>query len=112
MPSKFRQIAWLAIAVVSLVVSERRAAAQQHDHAHMNMAASQGWQFMYDGVVWAVFNDQSGPRGGTEFVAPNWWMLMASRKTSHGTVTPKASFASAAASTPTRYRPRSFKLPT
>jgi hypothetical protein len=87
MPSKFGAVATLAIALISLVVSERRAAAQQHDHAHMNMAANQGWQFMYDGVVWAVFNDQSGPRGGTEFVAPNWWMLMANRHTTHGTFT-------------------------
>jgi hypothetical protein len=80
-----RWIAPFAIAVTSIVASERTAAAQQHDHAHMT--ASQGWQFMSDGVVWAVFNDQSGPRGGTEFVVPNWWMLMANRRTTHGTVT-------------------------
>jgi hypothetical protein len=80
-----RWIAPFAIAVMSFVVSARTAAAQAHDHAHMT--AGPGWQYMYDGVAWAVFNDQSGPRGGTEFVVPNWWMLMANRRTTHGTVT-------------------------
>jgi len=52
----------------------------------MNMS-NQGWQLMQDGVVWAMFNDQSGPRGGREFVAPDWWMLMATRTTARGVVT-------------------------
>ena len=77
MPLKFQQIARLAIVLVSLVVSERRAAAQQHDHAQMNMAASQGWQFMQDGVVWADVQRSKRTARRHEFVAPNWWMLMA-----------------------------------
>src|SRR5712671_2960661 len=86
MSSIVRRIACIAIAAGAIVMSARGAAAQQHDHAHMNMTA-QGWQFMQDGVVFAMFNDQSGPRGGEEFVAPNWWMVMATRTTSRGVLT-------------------------
>lgn len=45
------------------------------------------WHVMQDGVVFAELNRQSGPRGGSEMVAPNWWMGMASRKTSRGQLT-------------------------
>jgi hypothetical protein len=51
----------------------------------MNMNA--GWQFMQDGVLFAVVDDQGGPRGGRQFAAPNWWMGMASRRTSRGQFT-------------------------
>ena len=54
------------------------------DHAHMNMNMNAGWHFMQDGVVFAEFNHQGGSRGGDEFIAPNWWMGMASRETSRG----------------------------
>jgi hypothetical protein len=59
----------------------------QHEHMQMNMPKDNGWQFMQDGVVFTEFNHQSGPRGGDEIVAPNWWMGMASRKTAHGDFT-------------------------
>src|ERR1700722_17310958 len=55
------------------------------DHASMNMTT--GWQFMQDGIVFAELDHQGGPRGGDQFVAPNWWMGMASRGTSHGQFT-------------------------
>ena len=55
------------------------------DRARMNMKA--GWQFMEDGLLFADFDRQGGPRGGSQFVAPNWWMGMASRGTSHGQFT-------------------------
>ena len=42
---------------------------------------------MQDGVVFANFNHQGGPRGGSEFVVPNWWMGMAGRDTGRGRVT-------------------------
>ena len=42
---------------------------------------------MQDGVLFAELNRQGGPRGGTEFVAPNWWMGMATRNTSRGLLT-------------------------
>jgi hypothetical protein len=41
-----------------------------------------GWQLMQDGVVYGLFNHQGGPRGGDEFVVPNWWMGMWMRQ--HG----------------------------
>jgi hypothetical protein len=50
----------------------------------MNMNMNTGWQFMQDGIVFAEFNRQGGPRGGNEFVVPNWWMGMATRETSRG----------------------------
>ena len=53
----------------------------------MNMPMNTGWQFMQDGIVFASFNHQGGPRGGNEFIAQNWWMGMASRETSRGRVT-------------------------
>jgi hypothetical protein len=56
----------------------------QPEHAAMNMNMSAGWQLMQDGVVFTEFNHQGGPRGGNEFIAPNWWMGMASRETSRG----------------------------
>src|ERR1041385_1027581 len=78
---------WIACAIAAAAVALASTAhAQEHDHAKMlrEMAAEKGWVFMQDGVVWAMFNDQSGDRGGREFVAPNWWMLMAMRKTPRG----------------------------
>ena len=41
---------------------------------------------MQDGVVFANFNHQGGPRGGSEFVVPNWWMGMAGRDSRRGRV--------------------------
>ena len=57
----------------------------QPDHAQMNM--NTGWNFMQDAIVFAEFNHQGSPRGGNEFVVPNWWMGMASRGTPHGQFT-------------------------
>src|SRR3954468_17018950 len=56
-------------------------------HPHMDMPMDAGWQFMQDGIVFMNFNHQGGPRGGNELVAPNWWMSMASRDSSHGRLT-------------------------
>src|SRR5215470_8799188 len=86
MPLRFRRPASIAIAAMLIALCARRVSAQQHDHAHMNMSGT-GWQFMQDGVVFVMFNDQSGPRGGTDFVAPSWWMGMLMRNTKRGTVT-------------------------
>src|SRR5260221_3846533 len=52
----------------------------------MNMAST-GWQFMHDGIVYGMFNRQGGPRGGSEFIAPNWWMGMLSRRAGRQQVT-------------------------
>ena len=59
----------------------------QHDHMQMNMPnmpLDNGWRFMQDGIVFAEFNHQGGPRGGKELIAPNWWMGMAIRNTARG----------------------------
>src|SRR5689334_15533427 len=50
----------------------------------MQMHMGSDWTFMQDGIVFAEFNRQGGPRGGDEFVAPNWWMGMAGRDTDRG----------------------------
>ena len=78
----------IAGAIVLLALAQP-AIGQEHDHAKMlrDMAAASGWQIAQDGVVVAMFNDQGGQRGGRDFVVPNWWMVMASRKLPHGTLT-------------------------
>jgi hypothetical protein len=58
--------------------------AVQPAQTNMNMT---GWQLMQDGVLFAEFDRQGSARGGDQFVAPNWWMGMASRGTSHGQFT-------------------------
>jgi hypothetical protein len=80
----------IALALCSIVCSLVSAAALAQDapqhHMQMNMPAD-GWQFMQDGILFAEFNHQGGPRGGNEFVAPNWWMGMATRDFSRGRLT-------------------------
>ena len=61
--------------------------AGQHEHMHMPMPTNEGWQLMQDGILFAEFNHQGGPRGGNESLVPNWWMGMASRRTSRGQLT-------------------------
>src|SRR2546423_493698 len=69
------------------LASEQSANAGQHEQMQMDMPMTTGWMFMQDGIVFTEFNHQGGPRGGNEFVVPNWWMGMASRDTSHGRFT-------------------------
>jgi len=45
----------------------------------MKPEQSTGWRLMQDGVVFGLFNHQGGPRGGDEFVVPNWWMGVLTR---------------------------------
>ena len=42
---------------------------------------------MDSGILYAQFNHQGSARGDDEFVAPSWWMGMASRDSSHGQLT-------------------------
>jgi hypothetical protein len=77
----------LCASLFSMCASAVSAQDTPHDHGQMSMPASGGWEFMQDGVVIAEFNHQGGPRGGSEFVAPNWWMGMATRETSRGRLT-------------------------
>lgn len=55
------------------------APADQHA-GHQMPGGATGWHVMQDGVIYGLFNRQGGPRGGTEFVVPNWWMGMAMRE--------------------------------
>ena len=48
----------------------------QHQHPPQPAGTTPSWQLMQDGVIYALFNHQGGPRGGDEFVLPNWWMGM------------------------------------
>jgi hypothetical protein len=77
------------VSAALLLALAQPALAQEHDHAKMlkDMAAAGSWTLMQDGNLFLMFNHQSGARGGDDLVAPNWWMLMATRKTSHGTIT-------------------------
>lgn len=66
------------------------AAGQEPDQHQMPMtmpADDSAWSFMQDGVVFALFNHQGGPRGGDEFRVPNWWMGMATKKTGRSQLT-------------------------
>jgi hypothetical protein len=68
--------------------AQARAQDAPHDHSPMSMPMNGGgWQFMQDGILFTEFNHQGGPRGGNEFVAPNWWMGMANREFSRGRLT-------------------------
>ena len=93
MSARRRRNAWSAglIALALLAVDRPAALADQEAQApHAGMHHDQpspGWQFMQDGAVFLMFNNQGGPRGETEIKAPNWWMGMASRKAGRGQLT-------------------------
>jgi len=78
MSSGCRRRAACALIVLVLATPALARAGQTHDHMQMP-AADTGWRLMQDGVVYALFNRQGGPRGGTEVVVPNWWMGMLMR---------------------------------
>src|SRR5438067_8816917 len=86
-----RLVAALSASAVLLLAATVSARAQgdapPHNHSQMTMPMDSGWTFMQDGVVFAVLNHQGSDRGGTELVAPNWWMGMASRETAQGRFT-------------------------
>ncbi|HVQ40875.1 MAG TPA: hypothetical protein VMS54_01655 [Vicinamibacterales bacterium] len=66
------------LAVLAIVIGTAAPVrAQEPPHVHPAPAAPGGWRVMQDGVVYALFNNQGGPRGDREFVLPNWWMGMA-----------------------------------
>jgi hypothetical protein len=74
----------IAIALFTYCASGR---AQDPARGQMEMPARNDWTFMQDAIIFAEYNHQGGRRGGDEFVAPNWWMGMASRDTSRGRFT-------------------------
>jgi hypothetical protein len=68
----------LAMFVLCLVVAPRASHAQDDPSP---------WMLMSDGVLFATFNHQGGPRGGDEFLSTNWWMGMAGRQAGKGQLT-------------------------
>ena len=84
----------LALSTVAVFTVSVKARAQDTPDpqtiAPINRAMRSGWMFMQDGIVFVNFNQQGGPRGGDDFIAPNWWMGMASRETSKGRLTVNA----------------------
>jgi hypothetical protein len=70
-------VSWIVVLTLALpALVERGQMGAQPAGASMQMPMSTGWQLMQDGVVLGLFNRQGGPRGGDEFVVPNWWMGM------------------------------------
>jgi hypothetical protein len=78
----------ISFAMAASLTHVTSAAAQEPaaQHQHMTMDTP-SWQLMQDGIVFAEFNHQGSPRGGDEFVVPNWWMGMATRDTARGRLT-------------------------
>jgi hypothetical protein len=68
----------VALPAASATAQERKpgpvAQAEGDKPAMPGMEKATGWRLMQDGVVYGLFNHQGGPRGGDEFVVPNWWM--------------------------------------
>ena len=89
--SRYRRVRAVVVIVIAVIaaVTTMRASLRAQDQEEMPtpMPAGSGWMFMQDGIVFATFNRQGGPRGGTDFTVPNWWMGMLSRETSHGRLT-------------------------
>ena len=89
--SRYRRVRAVVVIVIAVIaaVTTMTASLRAQDQEEMPtpMPASSGWMFMQDGIVFATFNRQGGPRGGTDFTVPNWWMGMLSRETSHGRLT-------------------------
>jgi hypothetical protein len=52
----------------------------QEAHVHPPASPAPAWMWMQDGIITGLFNRQGGPRGGREFVVPNWWMGMGTRE--------------------------------
>jgi hypothetical protein len=68
-----------SVAVPGRALAQGAVPPAAHDHAQMPAEAGP-WRLMQDGVVFGLFNSQGGPRGGEEFVVPNWWMGMLMRE--------------------------------
>jgi len=65
------------------VLSSQSPASQEHTHG----SDTGGWSLGFDGVVFATFNRQGGPRGETDFRSQNWFMAMGMRPLWRGTLT-------------------------
>jgi hypothetical protein len=54
---------------------------------HTNSTSPSSWMLTYDGVLFATFSHQTGPRGADEFVSTDWLMGMAMRQAGPGLLT-------------------------
>jgi hypothetical protein len=52
-----------------------------------NRDGSSPWMLMYDGVLFATFNHETGPRGADEIVSTDWFMAMGVRRAGPGVLT-------------------------
>jgi len=50
-------------------------------------ASIRGWDFMFQGVVFGVYTNQTGPRGRDKLFSPNWLMPMVSHRLGRGLLT-------------------------
>jgi hypothetical protein len=75
----FRSLSGFAAAALLLLRASDAIAQDTGQQHHHREAPVSGWTFLQDGIVYGLFNDQGGPRGGHEFKVPNWWMGMWSR---------------------------------
>jgi hypothetical protein len=55
-------------------------------------SAAGGWSFMFSGVIFGVYTNQTGPRGRDKLFSPNWVMPMASHRLWGGVFTARAMF--------------------
>jgi hypothetical protein len=65
----------VALSVSACLLPARPGQAQVHDHP----SPQTGWTLNVDGVLFATFNRQDGPRGSTDFRSQNWLMAAAAR---------------------------------
>ncbi|MEP7365746.1 MAG: hypothetical protein ABI972_21035 [Acidobacteriota bacterium] len=59
---------------------------------YMLHASKGAWDFMFSGVFFGVYTNQTGPRGRDKIFAPNWVMPMASRRFGNGLLTFRSMF--------------------
>ena len=78
----------LLATVVLLLLSAAAARGQAPEpQDHTNHVASSQWMLMYDGVLFATFSHQTGPRGVDELVSTDWLMGLAMRQAGPGLLT-------------------------
>ena len=78
--------------VFGVVVGPWAAAAQPHQHDSSAESERSGWHVMQDAIAFGLWNHQGGPRGGSEFRVPNWWMGMFSRAVKSSNLTVSTMF--------------------
>lgn len=59
---------------------------------YMLHASASGWHFMFQGQVFGVYTNQTGPRGRDKLFSANWFMPMASHRLGGGLLTVRSMF--------------------